>query len=410
MNKLLATCKVYAAATAILIAWWWLAFGWSSGDKTIQNSSSIATKESSLTPLASLPIAYVQRAQLVEVLAGNLSMIPELVTAWDIDAQLLQSAGLPNISRLNPEELFRLHYTYRIYKKGYTPAQTPHSIVDDIGREIKLEKSYTRFLPQTHVAASFLLALVPPDQIVALPRQLREDVELYPKALTSPISLDIDRYNGERLYRAAPEIAFVAHYSNPATIDALTRQDIQLYTMRNPDSLEDIIFELKQIGTIASKPAEADLLASFIKAAMFAIDNQLILNNATKNTSNHILFVNYHLTYSIPTMKTVNGQLIARMGEKDSSLSYAAEIKPSHDWVTPISKEEIVNLNPDCLVIIAENPELVKSEITKDKSFNSISAVKNHKISVLKESIQHSPSQYIVLAYYDLVETLINMP
>jgi iron complex transport system substrate-binding protein len=184
--------------------------------------------------------------------------------------------------------------------------------------------------------------------------------------------------------------------------------------MKNPNSLEDITFELKQMGMIVGKSLEAQLLAQFIEAAMIAIDNRLALLTAQHEAAGTIpprlLFLNYHHNYSIPTQKTLNGQLIARLGSRDISLEFAHENDKSNEWMISVSKEKIVNLQPDCLVVITENPDLVKNEILNDQALSQLPAVKNNRLCFLNEAIQHSPSQYIVLAYYDLAQTLINLP
>ena len=270
-------------------------------------------------------------------------------------------------------------------------------------------------MPQTYAAASFLLALAPANEIVALPGRLRGQEHLYPRALTDQIPLDIERYNAEKLFRAHPEIAFVAHFSHPATIETLANQGVILYTMKNPASLQDISHELMHIGNIISRPLEAELLSLFIDAAMLALDNRLQILTKEFDAADikppRLLFLNYHQNFSIPTKKTLTGQLLKRIGAWDISLPYSEANEQSHEWMMmPIDKERLINLDPECLVIAAENPQAVEREIRQDIALKQLSAVRNNRLYFVDESIHHSPSQYIVLAYYDIIQALKQLP
>jgi iron complex transport system substrate-binding protein len=61
-----------------------------------------------------------------------------------------------------------------------------------------------KFLPQTYVSASFLMAFVPSSQIVAIPKGLRKLTQIYPHSVMELIPYDIDRYHTEILSKPIP--------------------------------------------------------------------------------------------------------------------------------------------------------------------------------------------------------------
>jgi iron complex transport system substrate-binding protein len=411
MHKIFSFVKVYALVILFVIAWWAFAFN----EKPSIGKLEVSSPSSDQMPqLSSIPekLSYVSRERLQQALAGDTALMSQLIIEWDIDAQLMQAAGY-NAQRIPQDDFLQSQRIARAVSQGSHQEQQgiievyhPKYIIDDAGTRICLERPFQRFLPQTFAAASILLALIQPEEIVALPRRLREQEQLYPKSLTDRISLDIDRYNSEKLFLKHPEIAFIAHYSHPSTIQALANQGVVLYTMKNLLNLSDIIQEIGCMGYIVNRPLEANLLKLFIKAAIIAIDNHLLSITTNLSQAPRILFLNYHQNFMIPTAKTLSGQLLNRLGDLDLSLKYAMDSEKVENWAIPIDKEHLLNLDPDCLIITAQNPPVLEKELCTDSAFQQLSAVRRKRISFIDEAIQSSPSQYIVLAYFDIIQAL----
>ncbi|MBA3815825.1 MAG: ABC transporter substrate-binding protein [Parachlamydiaceae bacterium] len=412
--------KVYGLALTLIIVWWAIAF---SPKSYLSQTIDISLEKLISTSIEDQNIVAhinVDRSSLKQALGGDFALMTRLIADWDIDAQLLEAKGFSDIQRLPHRDFLRTQLLgraitnpnknelIRLKSESVIPAVT-----DDLSNKINLKDKYRRFLPQTYSSASFLLALVPPSQIVALPSRLREKTELYPKALTDLIRLDIDRYNAEKLFEERPEIAFVAHYSHPSTLQALRSQGIQLYMMKELNTLEAINQELMNIGRLVDRPIEAELMQFFLSAASIALDNKLTLMN------NHlfkmhkplptVLYVNYHHNFSIPTAKTLTGHFLRKIATWDISLKYGEDHGLHELWTIPIDKEHIVNLNPDCLIIVAEHPKALEEQMLHDAALQQIKAVKNHQLYFVNECIQQSPCQYIILAYCDLIDALASI-
>lgn len=413
--------KSYLLFFLFIAAWWTIAFKISSD----HNDTRLKLGKFS-SPLANRPrldtaITNINREILHQALSGDTTLMARLIADWDIDAQILGSKGFEGIQRISNSDFLHSQSLIRILQneesvKRATSVfkQQNQYLTDDSGNYFDLRQPYKKFLPQTFVAASFLLSLVPPEQIVALPRSLRDQTQLYPKSLTNQIPLDIDRYNAEKLFQARPDVAFVAHYSHPATIQALENQGVRLYTMKNIKSLSDISQELVQTGTIANKPLQAELLKIFIDAAIFAIDNQqAVLINQLQQSHEllpRVLVVNFHHTFSVPTTHTLTGQILSRMPSLDISLKYISDSNQSNEWTVPIDRERLLNLDPDVLIISTTNEEAAIRGILSDKALQELSAVRHNRLIFVDDSIQQTPSQYVVLAYHDLIQALTVHP
>jgi len=413
------TIKTYAFVVLFIAGWWAFAFNKASTDQT-----PLAKRQDlmvSPSPIAlDTAITAIDRHLLQEALAGDYRLMARLIADWDIDAQILTTKGFQGIARLSHSDFLQSQSLIRTLQskeaagKSRSLYQIAHPfVIDDVGSVIHTRQPDRNFLPQTYVAASFLLALVPPHQIVALPRNLRNETHLYPLSLTSQIPLDIDRYQGEKLFQARPDIAFVAHYSHPDTIQALRNQGILLYTMKDLTTLPDISEELLRVGAVANKPLEAELLKLFIDAAIIALDNQQVVfvkhfEQCTQKLPT-VLVVNYHHTFSVPTMKTLTGQLLSRMQAIDLSLKYAAERRHENEWMAMIDRERLLKLDPDFLIVATDHVQALEDELYHDHSLQGLSAIRNRRLIVVNHAIQNSPSQYVVLAYHDLIHALMNL-
>lgn len=411
VKNIFSSLYVYGLPIFLIMGWWYFAFHFITSTTTPQLNSTTSSSFA-LTNIDRTLLSPIKREVLKEALSGNSFLMAKLMADWEIDAQILESKGYLAIEKMPRHKYVRGQEIGRILRCS-EPQELAilrqkarrGSIIDCKGEKFSLEKAYTRFLPQTYTAASILLALTSTDQIVALPNRLRNEEQLYPKSLTNLIPLDIDRFDSEKLYQAHPEVAFVASYSHPATIQALKNQGIALYTMKNIETFQDVTDEIMNIGHFINRPLEAELMSLFIEAAMKAIDNRLALIHYEydKNKlSPRILFLNYHQSFSIPTTKTLTGKLLHKIG-------ILAE-KNQQQWSFPIDKERLVNLNPDCLVISTENSKALEKELYSDWALKNLSAIRNNRLFFVDDVVQQTPTQYVVLAYHDLIQVLENLP
>lgn len=373
---------VYGGVSVLLVIWWGVAFH----TDPPSTASAVNTEQQSGANIpAYKQLSSFSREDLKEALSGNFTMMAALIHDWDIDARYLKSLGVPGIAVLPPEKILESQLIARTLKAKTT---TPSG----------------RFLPQTYVAASFLLAIADPSQIVALPKGFREQTTLYPRKMTEGIPLDIDRHHSESLLLSQPDLAFIAPYSLPSTVEALRNQGIKLFSINSLDTFEEICKVLMQVGEAVDRPQEALLLRTFMEAAMLATDNRLAFENQTRPLPK-TLYASYHSSFSLPTRKNLTGQLLMRAGVMEHMEELEMYVI-QQQWSVPIDQEKIVNFKPDCLIISSDNTQGLMKRIDSDPAFEGLRS-SCRRIAYVDEDIVNSPTQYIVLAYYDLVQAMI---
>lgn len=367
---------IYLSLISITLVWWWAAF-----HATIPHHKTLEVSSISPSPIPlSENLSAIHRDDLLKALQGDYELATQLINTWDVDARILQAYGT-SVNRFTHSRFLISQILGRTIRNSLS------------GEERKL-----KFLPQTYVSASFLMALVPPEQIVAIPKGLRKLTSFNNEKLMAQIPLDIDRYQTENLHRAHPDIAFVARYSDPATVETLHNQGIELIYHKNISSVEDVQETLLMVGQIAQKRSEAELLNSFIDASLLNMDNRLT-KLKDKNPLPKVVYIDYFGSMSIPTEHTLKGHMLRRLG-----------INAFHDnisthWSIPYTYEELITYNPDVLILSSGHAGF-KQQLLNDPALKNIEAVKKGRVYSVDPDIQDSPTQYLVLAYFDLYTIL----
>jgi iron complex transport system substrate-binding protein len=407
---------VYLIVICSLALWWTLAFKAPFQQAQVLETSDLE-KENSGTAFKQpsvekrLALFSFSREALKDALNGDIVKIASFLAEWDLDARLMQQYGHATVKWLSEETYLRAQYLAKHYATGSADLLTEleslsknNLIVDERGKQIAASRSRSRFLPQTYVSASFLLALLPSQQIIALPKGFREQVHLYPIKSTEKIPMDMDPFNMEKIFSLNPELAFVARYSHASTLQSLHSQNIALYMTNDGNSIEEIRKTLRDIGIAVNQPLKAELLDIFMEGALYAIDNALALHYPSAGNET-LLFLNHALDFSIPSSGSVTMELIKRL---PFQLASVESDDKEHGSSVPVSREEIVKLNPNHLLIATNMTDMTAKLFEEDLAFQETRAHKKGQISRVDFSIQQTPAQYIVLAYYDIAQALMN--
>lgn len=375
----------YALALGFITCWWWIAFR-PTQDISLHFNGPLQIVEEPILSISHLQLLPLHRETLHKALAGDFPLITRLIADWDVEAQILEADGYIGIKRLSSEEF--------IYAQK-------------VGRALSQKTSQptnTTFLPQSYLAASYLLALLLPEQIAAIPAGLRRQTFLYPEQLTSGIKLNLDNACAEQIFQCKPKKAFIAPYSLPSSIDMLQKQGIEICSINHLNSFSDLTEALKLIGKAVNEPDKAELLAIFMSASLHAIDNRLIVTaHHSKKSLESVYCFNCDLSFSVPTEQMIIGQLFKRLKINNGIETISDYQEKQNLWKIPLENEQIGMLNPSCLIIsTTQSVPSLKQRIKQNKALTELDAVQNNRVYWVNEEVLESTSQYIVLAYYDL--------
>lgn len=403
------TLFLYLFLSTFIVGWWVFAFRPTSSYPilTIETSQSLALKTSTLLE----ELSPLQRDALQRALAGDFPSMLKLIDQWDRDALLLANQGIPGIQRLSTETFLQAHVLGHLLLDSSPKSLRQLNckmklewIHDDSGRLLHIEDHFHQFLPQTYCAASFLLAIAHPHEIIALPKGLRHLKQFSSTDILAKIPADINQMTSERLNLKKPDLAFVAPYSHPPALEALRNQNIALYSLNYVDTVEDIQEALLKVGHSSNHILEAQLLAIFMDASFISIDNRLRAlqeKGSGSQVARKFLYLSQRQHYALPTQKCLAGQLMARALAQCPHLSGHIPENQSQ-WRIPFEQEQILQSAPDVMIIST----YAHPSSPIDLALQETQAFKSNQLFYIDEEIQESPTQYIVLAYFDLFEAL----
>lgn len=361
---------LYSLILIFVVTWWILA------------------APSRIQPLIQPPVIHplsFSREELKKGLQGDLASIHHLTKIW---------AEGPLKNNLLCKKAHNLASSFIHPEKNSSSLQfntTPHQFFDDEDQAISCPEKGP-FLPQTLLSASVLLALLEPEQIVALPKIMRKHPEVFPKEKMAKVKENTNRYRSEAIKSKRPGVAFVAHYSNPTTVQALQNQGLSLIYIHHLCSIQDCIHNIRRIGWVVGQHRKAEMLALFTECALLVIDKEL-----QNITIGRPLYLHTRDQFSYPTTKAIQGKLLERIG----CLTILHQ-EPEYQWSHRVSQEEIASFNPDALFFPTLDQEALLSYLNQLPSIQQTTAYKNGKIFFLDEMLQSSVSQMSALAYYDL--------
>lgn len=399
----------YLFIGSFILGWWMIAFRPIHSEKTFlhETSQSFALQTQHLLR----ELSPLQRENLKQALAGNFSLMLNFINQWDQDALRLLNKGIKGIQRL-PAETFHQAQILGYLLENSTSDSLHHlnckmnleTMVDDHGHLLEIKDHFQYFLPQTHIAATFLLSIASPKEIVALPKGFRH-LKAFHSEILALIPEDIDQLSSEKLSLKKPDIAFIAPYSHPPSLEIFQNQQIPLFSIKHIDTVDEIQEALLKVGHASNHILEAQLLAIFMEASFLSLDNRLLALEEAKEKKDlpllRLLFLSQRLSYTQPTTKCLSGQLMVRALKQCPSLLSSIPESQDH-WHIPFEQEQLMQSAPDCMIISTTEP--FSHQVST--ALNQTQASLSKRIFYLDESIQESPTQYIVLAYFDIYQAL----
>lgn len=393
----------YLAAVGFIFTWWTLAFSsWQHAPVKVDIPADTALERyQDVTPC---PLHPFMRDEWHKALTGDVPTMMKLLAEWQVEAELLQDKGIIKTASFSPSLFLRAQELARrvlARERGWHEAHPPYAWqTDDGGAQLSLPAPPSRFLPQTELSAAILLTLCH-SKLVALPARMRE-LPLFPPEMLARVPFDIDRYNSESLCALKPDVAFIAHYTQPSTVQTLRQQQITPFLITRLNSLEEILQSIYKIGQVVGEIEKAELLALFVQAGVAALEQRLMACAPALPTEHHPLYLEAFATLSAPTKRSLSGQLALRL-----HLNEALDEETGNAWSIPLNQERLHNLKPTWIVFSLRDckknlPLLLEHPLLKETPAATLK-----QIFAVEEAFQTSPTHFLLLAYYDLVALIL---
>ncbi|MCX8173926.1 MAG: cobalamin-binding protein [Thermoplasmata archaeon] len=263
------------------------------------------------------------------------------------------------------------------------------TVVDDMGRVVKLSLPVTRVVSTAPSNTEILFAIGAGDFVVGV-----DNYSDYPaEALNLTKVGDFVSLNVELIYSLKPDVVF-AYYGQRAGIERLSELGIPVITIR-PQTLEDVLNEIMLIGTVCGKREKAENLMNELRQRIN------IVVNLTQNLGDNERPRVYYECWNSPYISAGPGSFMNDLIRIAGGTNIAANA--SRDY--PVLAEEfILYANPEIIITSSMNLD-TPEKIMQRPNWQNIDAVKHGKVYAVDDNLISRAGPRIV----DGLETLAKL-
>jgi len=272
----------------------------------------------------------------------------------------------------------------------------PLKIKDATGVEMTVEKKPEAIVSMILGTDEILVSLTDKSKIKALSGKIAEK-----KGISNITDIAKDymkvESNIETVISLKPDIVFAADYMRQDAIKQLRDAGIVVFCTKTPTNIEEQKEVILEVANIIGENEKGRQIVEDMDKKLKEIEDKVkTLKDEEKLTA--LSYNSYGSTYS---KGTTFDDIITKAGLIN------AAAKAGLDAYAQISKEKIIEINPDVIFLPdwsydeSEDMSAFAEELKKDKSLASVNAIKNNRIYLLPEKHMSSVSQYVVLGVED---------
>ena len=278
-------------------------------------------------------------------------------------------------------------------------ASFPRKVTDDLGAVLTIQKKPQRIISLTLPTDEILLSLVPKSSILGVTTfsgdasvsNVVSQVSDIPHALT---------LNVETIVSLQPDLVFVADWSKAESVQQLRDAGLSVYLCKSPSTVKEIERGITRIGQVVGEEYKAKALVDWMEARLAGVASKVSSIPADKR-----LTVMDYNTYGTSMGAGSSWEEIVRLSGLKSAV---AGMAPDQWGQVPISREKLLQIDPDILILPGwvygepDGADAFFKSITQDPALKTLKAVWEGKVFRLPESTKTSTDQNIVLAVEEL--------
>ena len=260
-------------------------------------------------------------------------------------------------------------------------------------------KKYNHIVSLTLSGDEMLLGLVPENRIAGLSGKINEDKEIsniVDKAKKFPKV----EGNEEVLMSLEPDLIIVADWLSKRITDIGAITGAKVYFYKTPSSYEEQKKLIRDLANLVEEKENGEKLIKNMDDRLKALQNKIAKNY--KGVKPRILmYTSFSTTSGKNTtfndmVKLINGvNVVAEAGI---------------DGFKDISKEKVIELNPDIIIVpIAkkyDNVNKISKLFFEDPSFKNVKAIKNKKVYFIQYKDITPTSQYMINSIEELAKVV----
>lgn len=270
-------------------------------------------------------------------------------------------------------------------------AMAQHIVIDQMGRKLIIPHDPKRVVALAPSLSEIVCALGKQDILKGVTQY--SDYPAYVKTL--PQVGSYIRPDLERILRLKPDLCLSVKDGNPKeTVQRLSDMGIPVYVL-DPHDLHSVIKAIEDVGGLVHAKARARTLTDDMAAR---ISHVRAFNRTLKKRPRTFFQIGVS-----PIVSAGKGSFVHELIE----LSGAVNLADGDVTYPRFSREQVLNLNPDILIITSMTRGLVFEDVKREwESWHDLEAVKKKRVYILDSDILDRPTPRMVDGLEMLVKVI----
>jgi iron complex transport system substrate-binding protein len=277
----------------------------------------------------------------------------------------------------------------------------PLTVTDDAGNSVVLEAKPQRIASVTLMTDEILLSLVERDRLIGVSTfatdPIVSNVTEEAKKVANALTLNV-----EHIIALEPDLVLLADWSDAAAVTQLRETGLPIYLVTTPTNTTEVKVAIRRLAALVGEPAGGESLVSWMDERISRVQQEV----QDIPDDERLTVMDYNTWGTSGGHGSSWNHLVTMAG-----LVNAVADLETDDWgYVPVSKELLVDLDPDILILPGwiygeENgADQFKKSIVEDPALQSMTAIREDRVYQVPERHRSAVSQYMVLGIESLAE------
>lgn len=275
-----------------------------------------------------------------------------------------------------------------------TPGQAnankfPLTLRDQAGHTVTIPRRPVRIASGTEGTDEILADLVPKADVVLVTTNASDPTQSSVVSWAKGIPA-MQQANAEQIIGVRPDIVLLASYTQAGVVNQIEQASIPVYEFANFNSIHDLEQNIQTVGRLVGASGKAAVIVRRMNQHLSAVAHSL-------KGVHKVTVLNYSsFGYVAGRGTTVNDEIVDAGGINAAS---------QYDGWKAVTPEEVVKLNPDVIIDTTDDVKFA-NQLLHDPKFQTLNAIKNHRVYIIDPVHLMSVSQYIVRGVDDVARLL----
>jgi iron complex transport system substrate-binding protein len=278
----------------------------------------------------------------------------------------------------------------------------PVTVVDDLGNCLTLADKPQRIVSLTIFTDEILLSLVDKDRLIAVTTIAADPgiSNVVDQVADIPYKLTM---NVETVISLRPDLVLVANWSDADPVKQLRNAGVPVYLMATGLSAAAIEQNIDRLSAMTGEQEKGRAMIARMRERLAAVAGKV----STLPEEKRGRVLDYSMWGSAQGRGSSWDEIVRLAGLVNAAGDFSAD-----EWgQVPLSKERILDIDPDILVLPGwvygdpKGAEAFFAQVIADPALKGLSAVKAKRVYMMPENLKSATSQYIATAVEWLAKT-----